>query len=108
MIYVLIYWIVGVVVNLLLTLLIERTEKYTWWSLLLYWIVFPFIFPFTLIALKEEIADAFKRIEKKPMETEPSIPLKKQEATETKEEKIFRKGMIDTVKQKRGQKHVLK
>lgn len=89
MIYVLIYWIVGVIVNLLLTLLIERTEKYTWWSLLLYWIVFPFIFPFTLIALKEEIADAFKNMKKKPIKTEPAAPLKKQESVETKEDDAF-------------------
>ena len=91
MIYVLIYWIVGVVVNLLLTLLIERTEKHTWVSFLLYWIVFPFIFPLTLITLKDEISSAFKRIEKKPMETEPSIPLKKQEFVETKDDDPFEK-----------------
>lgn len=89
MIYVLIYWIVGVVVNLLLTLLVERTEKHTWVSFLMYWIVFPFIFPLTLFALKDDISSAFKRIEKKPMETEPSIPLKKQEATETKDDDAF-------------------
>lgn len=89
MIYVLIYWIVGVVVNLLLTLLIERTEKYTWWSFLLYWIVFPFIFPLTLITLKDEISSAFKKIKKKPMNTEPVPPLKKQESAETKEDDAF-------------------
>ena len=91
MIYVLIYWIVGVMVNMLLTLLIERTEKHTWVSFLLYWIVFPFIFPLTLLVLKDDISSAFKKMKKKPMETAPSTPLKKQEATETKEDDPFEK-----------------
>lgn len=64
--YVLIYWVAGVVVNLLLTLLIERTEKFNWKSFLLYWIVLPFIFPLTLIASKDEIADAFKKMRQSP------------------------------------------
>lgn len=89
MIYVLIYWIVGVMVNLLLTLLIERTKKHTWVSFLLYWIVFPFIFPLTLFALKDEISSAFKNMKKKPMNTEPASPLKKQESAETKEDDAF-------------------
>ena len=109
MIYVLIYWIVGVVVNLLLTLFIERTEKHTWVSFLSYWIVLPFIFPLTLIVLKDEIADGFKkkthRSEKKSMKTEPSTPLNKQEAAEIKEdddpfEKEWQAFIKDTVPNK--------
>ena len=65
MIYVLIYWIVGVVVNLLLTFIIGRGDR-SWMSFLLYWIVSPFIFPITLIALRPEISSAFKKMRQSP------------------------------------------
>ena len=100
--YVLIYWVVGVVVNLLLTLLIERTEKFNWKSFLLYWIVLPFIFPLTLIASKDEIADAFKhktrRSKNKYMKSETTTPLKKQEPTGAKEDEAFEQEWQEFVK----------
>ena len=61
MIYVLIYWIVGLVVNMVITFFVERTEEYNWKTFLLMWVVLPFIFPLTLLALKDDIMSGFKK-----------------------------------------------
>ena len=61
MIYVLIYWLVGLVVNMVITFFVERTEEYNWKTFLLMWVVLPFIFPLTLLALKDDIMSGFKK-----------------------------------------------
>ena len=61
MIYVLIYWIMGVIANLAITYLVGRTEKHTWVTFLVFWVILPFIFPLTLLALKDNIANGIKK-----------------------------------------------
>ena len=61
MIYILIYWLVGVVANMVMNFCIERTERYNWKTFLLMWVVLPFVFPLTLFALKDDIMRGFKK-----------------------------------------------
>lgn len=61
MIYILIYWLVGVVANMVINFCMERTERYNWKTFLLMWVVLPFVFPLTLFALKDDIMRGFKK-----------------------------------------------
>lgn len=94
--YILGYWLLGAVVNLVITLL-SGFEKRDWKSFLFFWIVLPFFFPLTLIALKDEIAEGFKKRtkrskkDKKTMKKQPSVHSKEQAPTKNQDEDPFEK-----------------